>query len=189
MLVLTKIERASNWTEHTGRVEISEDEQVDRAPTSSSSIPSESEEMIPSNPAEDANQSALYARKLQDMTDSNDVFQMQHAPTNDKMSADDVAAKNVKSPQNDITSKNANVTENAQSVFYALEVPILPTIEKGKEKRWSQMSLDEKYKFDLSMAKELSNLLSSKALRSLTSQEWDDLDYSRVASMRLVLTP
>ena len=37
------------------------------------------------------------------------------------------------------------------------------------------MSLDEKYKFDLS-------------LRSLTSQEWDDLDYSRVASMRWVLT-
>ena len=48
-------------------------------------------------------------------------------------------------------------------------------IEKGKEKRWSHMSLDEKYKFDLS-------------LRSLTSQEWDDLDYSRVASMRWVLT-
>ena len=46
-----------NWTEHTGRVEISEDEQVDRASTSSSSTPSDSEEMIPSNPAEDANQS------------------------------------------------------------------------------------------------------------------------------------
>ena len=47
------------------------------------------------------------------MTDSNEVFQMQHAPTNDKMPADDGAAKKIKSPQTDISSKNANMTENA----------------------------------------------------------------------------
>ena len=61
-----------NWTEHTGRVEISEDEQVDRASTSLSSTLSDSEEIIPSNPAEDANHSQLYARKLKHMTNSNE---------------------------------------------------------------------------------------------------------------------
>ena len=197
-----------NWTEHTGRVEISEDEQVDRASTSSSSTPSDSEEMIPSNPAEDANHSQLYARKLKHMTDSNEVFQMQHTHENDMVPENAEAAQNTKVLKNDIAPQNANQTENDKRVFYALEVPLLPSdltyltknpeksevwlskkmIEKGKEKRWSQMDLEEKHKFDLSMAKELSNVLSSKALRSLTSQEWDDLDYNKVASMRWVLT-
>ena len=197
-----------NWTEHTGRVEISEDEQVDRASTSSSSTPSDSEEMIPSNPAEDANHSQLYARKLKHMTDSNEVFQMQHTHENDMVHENAEAGQNTKVLKNDIAPQNANQTENDKRVFYALEVPLLPSdltyltknpeksevwlskkmIEKGKEKRWSQMDLEEKHKFDMSMAKELSNVLSSKALRSLTSQEWDDLDYNKVASMRWVLT-
>ena len=42
--------------------------------------------------------------------------------------------------------------------------------------------------YDISQAKELSNVLSSRALRSLTSQEGDNLDYSKVMSMRWVLT-
>jgi hypothetical protein len=42
---------------------------------------------------------------------------------------------------------------------------------KGKEKRWSQMDVKEKQRFDMAQAKELSNVLSSKALRSLTSQD------------------
>ena len=93
-------------------------------------------------------------------------------------------------------------------IFYALEIDILPTDtkylrsrpdqvaiwlskkmqEKGKEKRWTQMSLDEKKQFDLAQAKELSNVLSAKALRSLTAQEHANLDPATVASMRWVLT-
>ena len=48
--------------------------------------------------------------------------------------------------------------------------------------------MDQKKNYDISQAKELSNVLSSRALRSLTSQEWDNLDYSKVMSMRWVLT-
>ena len=93
-------------------------------------------------------------------------------------------------------------------IFYALEIDILPSDtkylrsrpdqvaiwlskkmqEKGKEKRWTQMSLGEKKQFDLAQAKELSNVLSAKALRSLTAQEHAALDPSTVASMRWVLT-
>eukprot|EP00435_Cladocopium_sp_Y103_P016659 s60_g4.t1 len=92
--------------------------------------------------------------------------------------------------------------------FYALEVEIGPSdlkylskntdgwsiwlsrkmMEKGKEKRWTQMDLEQKKLFDLAQARELSNVLSSKALRSLTSQEMSDLDPTSVASMRWVLT-
>ena len=95
-----------------------------------------------------------------------------------------------------------------QECFYALEIDILPTDtkylgsnphkwsiwlskkmqEKGKEKRWNQMSLEEKKQFDLAQAKELSNVLGAKALRSLTSQEMENLDPKTVASMRWVLT-
>ena len=61
-------------------------------------------------------------------------------------------------------------------------------MEKGQEKRWSQLDLEEKKGFDIAQAKELSNVLSSKALRSLTKQEMASLDHSKVMNMRWVLT-
>ena len=101
-----------------------------------------------------------------------------------------------------------SMTATQKDSFYAFEVSITPSDlnflnanpeksaiwlsrkmqEKGKEARWSQLSMDQKKNYDISQAKELSNVLSSRALRSLTSQEWDNLDYSKVMSMRWVLT-
>lgn len=48
--------------------------------------------------------------------------------------------------------------------------------------------MEEKQQFDYAQAKELSNVLSSRALRGLTSQEMESLDPKTVASMRWVLT-
>ena len=60
--------------------------------------------------------------------------------------------------------------------------------QKGKEKLWSQMTLEEKEKFDGAQAKELSNVLTAGALRSLTRQEELALDKKSVMQMRWVLT-
>lgn len=43
--------------------------------------------------------------------------------------------------------------------------------EKGKETQWSRLTLDQKKEFDLAQAKEITNVVQSKALRSLTEQE------------------
>ena len=48
--------------------------------------------------------------------------------------------------------------------------------------------MKEKESFDLAEAKELSNVLQSKALRTLTESEYRDLDKKRVMNMRWVLT-
>ena len=61
-------------------------------------------------------------------------------------------------------------------------------MEKGKEKEWQKMTMDEKMSFDLAQAKELSQVLQSKALRSLTIQEQKNLDPKTAMSMRWVLT-
>ena len=61
-------------------------------------------------------------------------------------------------------------------------------MEKGKEKEWSKLSMDEKISFDAAQAKELSNVLHSKALRSLTLQEEKNLNPKTVMNMRWVLT-
>ena len=60
-------------------------------------------------------------------------------------------------------------------------------LENGREQRWSEMDIEEKKQFDLSQAKELNNVLQSKALRSLTMQEEAMLDPKRVMTMRWVL--
>ena len=59
---------------------------------------------------------------------------------------------------------------------------------KRKEHSWTRMSMKEKESFDLAEAKELSNVLQSKALRTLTEQEFRDLDKKRLMNMRWVLT-
>ena len=59
---------------------------------------------------------------------------------------------------------------------------------KGKEETWSKLSMDRKKDFDLAQAKELSQVLTSRALRSLTKSEEINLDKSAVMNMRWVLT-
>eukprot|EP00438_Fugacium_kawagutii_P000255 Skav212300 [mRNA] locus=scaffold732:645059:648265:- [translate_table: standard] len=59
---------------------------------------------------------------------------------------------------------------------------------KGKEAQWSRLTLEERKSFDGAQAKELSNVLAAKAVRSLTASEEANLDYKRVMQMRWVLT-
>eukprot|EP00438_Fugacium_kawagutii_P033053 Skav206312 [mRNA] locus=scaffold3460:26186:29314:+ [translate_table: standard] len=58
---------------------------------------------------------------------------------------------------------------------------------KGKELRWSQMPLSQKMEFDEAQSKELSQVLVSKAVRSLTAQEEMTVDRSKVMAMRWVM--
>eukprot|EP00435_Cladocopium_sp_Y103_P047941 s1625_g14.t1 len=60
--------------------------------------------------------------------------------------------------------------------------------EKSKEVDWKRLPLSEKKEFDVAQAKEISNVVISKALRNLTKEELDKLDEKRVMSMRWVLT-
>ena len=60
--------------------------------------------------------------------------------------------------------------------------------EKGKEHLWQQLPLERKRDFDGAQAKELTNVLQSKALRSLTADETKNLDMKSVMKMRWVLT-
>ena len=60
--------------------------------------------------------------------------------------------------------------------------------EKSKEVTWSKLSLEEKKEFDEAQAIELSNVLTSAAVRALTTSELKDLDYARVMRVRWVLT-
>ena len=59
---------------------------------------------------------------------------------------------------------------------------------KGKEIRWQELSLDRKKEFDIAQSKELSNVMVSKALRTLTKSELQNLDHRKVMQMRWVLT-
>eukprot|EP00435_Cladocopium_sp_Y103_P025486 s1363_g6.t1 len=60
--------------------------------------------------------------------------------------------------------------------------------EKGKEVIWQRLPLPEKKEYDMAMARELSNVIISKALRRLTKDELKSLDPKRLMSMRWVLT-
>ena len=60
--------------------------------------------------------------------------------------------------------------------------------EKGKEHHWQPLSLDRKRGFDMAQAKEFSNVLQSKALRPLTSDERMKSNPRRCMQMRRVLT-
>ena len=56
--------------------------------------------------------------------------------------------------------------------------------DKGKEHRWTELPIERKQDFDTAQAKELSNVMTSKALRALTT-----LDHRKlVMNMRWVLT-
>ena len=60
--------------------------------------------------------------------------------------------------------------------------------EKSKEVSWKSLTLGEKKLFDEAQAIELNNVLTSSAVRNLTRSELDGVDYSKVMSMRWVLT-
>ena len=60
--------------------------------------------------------------------------------------------------------------------------------EKSKEHHWQRLDIERKKDYDLAQAKELSNVLQAKALRNLTSQEWENFDRKKVMGMRWVLT-
>ena len=60
--------------------------------------------------------------------------------------------------------------------------------QRGGEVTWSKLDLDQKKEFDMGMAKEVSNVVISKALRSLTDEERQKLDPKKVMAMRWVLT-
>ena len=62
------------------------------------------------------------------------------------------------------------------------------TAEKGKEIDWKRLPLCEKKEFDLAMAKELSQVSISRALRNLTEEEHARLDPAQLMQMRWVLT-
>jgi hypothetical protein len=59
---------------------------------------------------------------------------------------------------------------------------------RSKELRWSQMPIEQKYLFDEAQSKELSQVLTSKAVRSLSRQEEMNIDHSKIMSMRWVMT-
>ena len=162
-------------SDQTGRVNVSDDDG-----SSSSTSSDSSDELIPDSPANEDMAQNLYVRK------------------------------NVKALKSNAVPKNVKDTEVffGDTPVYALEIPLevedvkwlqkypersaiwmsRKMMEKSKEKRWCQLSLEEKQQFDLAQAKELSNVLSSKALRGLSSQEMAELDQTQVASMRWVLT-
>ena len=60
--------------------------------------------------------------------------------------------------------------------------------EKSKEHSWSALPLDRKKDFDVAQAKELSNVMASKALRNLTASEMKHLNPKTVMNMRWALT-
>ena len=60
--------------------------------------------------------------------------------------------------------------------------------EKGKEVEWHRLPMHEKKEYDLAMAKELSQVAISKALRNLTIQEEMKVTPEQLMKMRWVLT-
>ena len=59
--------------------------------------------------------------------------------------------------------------------------------DKSKGVQWKELTLDQKL-FDIAMARELSQVATSRALRNITKDESLKLDKSRVMNMRWVLT-
>ena len=60
--------------------------------------------------------------------------------------------------------------------------------EKPKEVSWKSLTLDQKKEYDEARANELSNVLSSAAVRALSKQELQGVDPRKVMGVRWVLT-
>ena len=109
-------------------------------------------------------------------------------------------------PDGPATKKARNI--GTESQYYVLEIPLEEAEldylsehpkratawlakkmeNKGKELRWSQMPLSQKKEFDEAQCRELSQVMASKAVRSLTAQEELKVDRSQVMAMRWVMT-
>ena len=59
---------------------------------------------------------------------------------------------------------------------------------KGQEVIWQRLPLKEKQEYDMAMAKEISQVAISRALRNLTDKEAKELDPATLMRMRWVLT-
>ena len=135
------------------------DEQEENAEDESSSSSTTSEEMIPEETQEElAEDDDLLVEP------EAEVFYMKEF----ELTEDDFAW----------LAKNNN--EKKANVWLSRKM-----MEKSKEVTWSKLPLEEKKKFDLAQAKELSQ---SQALRNLTAEEEATLDLSKVMNMRWVLT-
>lgn len=138
------------------------DEQEENAEDESSSSSTTSEEMIPEeDPGELADDDDLLVEK------ETEIFYMKEF----ELTEDDFAW----------LAKNNN--EKKANVWLSRKM-----MEKSKEVTWSKLPLEEKQKFDLAQAKELSQVATSQALRNLTAEEEATLDLSKVMNMRWVLT-
>lgn len=146
--------------ENEERVEM--DEQEENAEDESSSSSTTSEEMIPEETQEElAEDDDLLVEP------EAEVFYMKEF----ELTEDDFAW----------LAKNNN--EKKANVWLSRKM-----MEKSKEVTWSKLPLEEKKKFDLAQAKELSQVATSQALRNLTAEEEATLDLSKVMNMRWVLT-
>lgn len=121
------------------------DEQEENAEDESSSSSTTSEEMIPEEaPGELADDDDLLVEK------ETEIFYMKEF----ELTEDDFAW----------LAKNNN--EKKANVWLSRKM-----MEKSKEVTWSKLPLEEKQKFDLAQAKELSQVATSQALRNLTAEE------------------
>ena len=147
-----------SWEPYGGRVNVEASEEEDESSDSTSS--SSSEELRPDVP--DVPRPAVRKRKKEQTDDSLFVFEISVEPEDTKFL------------MNHPRKAAIWLSKKMES--------------KGKEKLWSKMNLEEKYKFDEAQAKELSNVLTARALRSLTSQEELNLNRRQIMQMRWVMT-
>ena len=160
-----------HWNSRDG---ITMDEDDDSSSSSSSSSSDSSEEMIPEKKKPPPTK--VIKRKGKKPPDK-------RSEQNMYLTVDEDTAFSI---EIDITPKEVQWLSNHPNraeVWLSKKV-----MEKGKEKEWSKLTMDEKVSFDAAQAKELSNVLQSKALRSLTLQEEKNLNPKTVMSMRWVLT-
>eukprot|EP00438_Fugacium_kawagutii_P006161 Skav207449 [mRNA] locus=scaffold3545:28907:32044:+ [translate_table: standard] len=111
-------------------------------------------------------------------------------------------------PDEPTSKKRRTENEDDDDLLYQLEVPVSEADvhflanhpgkaviwmskkmeAKGRELHWTKMPLKMKRGFDEAQAREISQVITSKALRSLTAQEHMNLDAKKVMQMRWVLT-
>ena len=154
-----------SWNSTSGRVDV--DERDGSSSSTSSASSSESEELMPDEPNQNRRQRrAMKRRKLKasDLGEQQDAYQFE------------------------IALEDADVDFLTKHPMKAAIWLSKKMESKGKEARWSKLTLEEKKSFDGAQAKELSNVLTSKALRSLTASEEANLDHRKVMQMRWVLT-
>ena len=156
-----------DWDPYNGRVNVDESSSSDSSSSSSTSSSSDDEEMVPDR--------EMKRRK------KNERIEFQQKTQKKDSGQEEVYALEI-----DIKPKDAQWLHNHPNRSHIWLSRKLQ--EKSKEKMWSRLTLEEKTGFDFAQAKELAQVIQSKALRSLTEQEGKNLDYKQVMKMRWVLT-